>query len=40
MGLQAGRFNTVTDALSHRDEESAVMVLSGPLFTDYDTMRT
>jgi hypothetical protein len=35
----AGRFNTVVDALSHHDEESAVMILSGPLFTDYDTLR-
>jgi len=35
---RAGRFNTVVDALSHYDEEAAVVVLSGPLFIDYNTL--
>ena len=36
---RAGKFNTVADALSRRDAEAAVLALSGPLFTDYDTLR-
>jgi len=34
-----GKLNTIADALSRRDEEAAVMALSGPLFTDFDTLR-
>ena len=36
---RAGKLNTVADALSRRDEEAAALALSGPLFTDYDTLR-
>jgi len=36
---RAGRLNTVADALSRRDEGAALLTLSGPLFTDYDTLR-
>jgi hypothetical protein len=35
----AGKLNTVADALSRRDEEVVVLALTGPLFTDYDTLR-
>jgi hypothetical protein len=37
---QAGKLNTVANALSQRDEDvAAVLTLSGPFFTDYNTLR-
>jgi hypothetical protein len=36
---RAGKFNTIAVTLSCRDEEAAVLVLSRPLFSDYDTLR-
>jgi hypothetical protein len=36
---RAGKFNAVVDALSRHDEEAAVLVLFGPLFIDYNTLR-
>ena len=36
---RAGKFNTIADALSRRDEDVAALVLSGPLFTDYGVLR-
>jgi hypothetical protein len=32
------KLNTVADALSRRDEVAAVLALTGPLFTNYDTL--